>query len=33
MVRVIDDHRDAHGIASICAVVPIAPSTYCLHKA
>ena len=33
MVRFIDDHRDAHGIESICAVVPIAPSTYFLHKA
>ena len=32
MVRFIDDHRDAHGIESICAVVPIAPSTYFLHK-
>ena len=28
MVRFIDDHRDAYGIESICAVVPIAPSTY-----
>lgn len=33
MVRFIDDHRDAHGIESICAVVPIAPSTYYRHKA
>jgi transposase InsO family protein len=33
MVRFIDDHRDAYGIESICAVVPIAPSTYFLHKA
>ena len=33
MVRFIDDHRDAHGIESICAVVPIAPSTYFRHKA
>jgi putative transposase len=33
MVRFIDDHRAAHGIESICAVVPIAPSTYFRHKA
>jgi len=32
MVRFIDDHRDTHGIESICAVVPIAPSTYFRHK-
>jgi putative transposase len=33
MVRFIDDHRAAYGIEPICAVVPIAPSTYFLHKA
>ena len=33
MVRFIDDHRDTHGIEPICAVVPIAPSTYFRHKA
>ena len=33
MVRFIDDHRATHGIESICAVVPIAPSTYFRHKA
>jgi transposase InsO family protein len=33
MVRFIDDHRDTHGIESICAVVRIAPSTYFRHKA
>jgi transposase InsO family protein len=33
MVRFIDDHRETHGIESICAVVPIAPSTYFRHKA
>ena len=33
MGGVIDDHRDAYGVESICAVVPIAPSTYFLHKA
>ena len=33
MVQFIDDQRDAYGVASICPVVPIAPSTYCWHKA
>jgi putative transposase len=33
MIRFIDDHRDVHGVESICAAVPIAPSTYYLHKA
>ena len=33
MVAFIDQHRDALGIESICAVVPIAPSTYFRHKA
>ena len=33
MVRFVDDHRDVYGIESICATVPIAPSTYFLHKA
>ena len=33
MVGFIDDHRDVYGVESICAVVPIAPSTYFLHKA
>ena len=33
MVQFIDDHRDCYGIEPICAVVPIAPSTYFLHKA
>ncbi len=33
MVGFIDDHRDVSGVESICAVVPIAPSTYFLHKA
>ena len=32
MVRFIDDHRDTYGIESICAVVPIAPSTYFRHQ-
>jgi putative transposase len=33
MVGFIDDHREVYGVESICAVVPIAPSTYFLHKA
>ena len=32
MVRFIDDHRDAYGVEPICAVLPIAPSTYFRHK-
>jgi putative transposase len=33
MVGFIDDHRDVYGVEPICAVVPIAPSTYFRHKA
>jgi putative transposase len=33
MVQFIDDHRDVYGVELICAAVPIAPSTYFLHKA
>ena len=33
MVAYIDAHRDAYGIEPICAVLPIAPSTYWRHKA
>jgi putative transposase len=33
MVGFIDDHRDLFGVEPICAVLPIAPSTYFLHKA
>jgi putative transposase len=33
MVGFIDDHRDRFGVEPICAVLPIAPSTYFLHKA
>ena len=33
MVSFIDDHRRAYGVEPICAVVPIAPSTYYEHKA
>ncbi len=32
MVSFIDDHRGAYGVEPICAVVPIAPSTYYEHK-
>jgi len=33
MVSFIDDHREAYGVEPICAVLPIAPSTYYTHKA
>jgi len=33
MVGFIDDHRDCFGIEPICAVLPIAPSTYFLRQA
>jgi transposase InsO family protein len=33
MVGFIDNHRDTYGVESICAVLPIAPSTYYLQKA
>ena len=33
MVRFIDDHRERYGVEPICAVLPIAPSTYFRHKA
>jgi transposase InsO family protein len=33
MVTFIDQHRDIYGVEPICAVLPIAPSTYFLHKA
>ncbi len=33
IVRFIDDHRAAYGVEPICAVVPIAPSTYFRHRA
>jgi putative transposase len=33
MVTFIDQHRDTYGVEPICAVLPIAPSTYCLQKA
>jgi putative transposase len=33
MVAFIDQHREAYGVESICAVLPIAPSTYFRHQA
>ena len=33
MVAFIDDHRDEYGVEPICAVLPIAPSTYYAAKA
>ena len=33
MVTFIDQYRDVYGVEPICAVLPIAPSTYFLHKA
>ena len=33
MVSFIDDHRGVYGVEPICAMVPIAPSTYYEHKA
>jgi putative transposase len=33
MIAFIDAHRDEYGVESICAQVPIAPSTYYEHKA
>jgi transposase-like protein len=33
MIAFIDDHRQAHGVESICKVLPIAPSTYHAHVA
>jgi transposase InsO family protein len=33
MVSFIDEHRETQGVEPICAQLPIAPSTYCEHKA
>ncbi|NJO36615.1 MAG: IS3 family transposase [Rhizobiales bacterium] len=33
MIAFVDDHREAHGVAPICKVLPIAPSTYRDHVA
>jgi putative transposase len=32
MVAFIDQHRDTYGVEPICAVLPIAPSTYFRHQ-
>ena len=32
IVAFIDAHREAYGVEPICAVLPIAPSTYYLQK-
>jgi len=33
MIAFIDEHRAVHGVAPICKVLPIAPSTYHAHVA
>lgn len=33
MICFIDEHRDVYGVEPICQVLPIAPSTYYVHKA
>jgi putative transposase len=33
MVAFIDAHREPYGVEPICAVLPIAPSTYYAQKA
>ncbi len=33
MVQFVDDYRDQYGVEPICAVLPIAPSTYHRHRA
>lgn len=33
MVLFIDNHREQYGVEPICTQLPIAPSTYYLHKA
>lgn len=32
MVKFIDQEREAHGVESICKVLPMAPSTYYRQK-
>ena len=32
MVRLIDEHRDQYGVEPMCAVLPMAASTYFRHK-
>ena len=33
MVEFIHDHREEYGVESICRQLPIAPSTYYVHRA
>jgi hypothetical protein len=33
MVTFLDQHRDTYGVEPICAVLPIAPSTYFRRRA
>lgn len=33
MIAVVDEHREAYGVESICAELPIAPSTHYEHQA
>jgi len=33
MVQLIDEHRDQYGVEPMCAVLPMAPSTYFRHRA
>ena len=33
MIAYIEDHKDRYGVEPICAVLPIAPSTYYEYKA
>jgi hypothetical protein len=33
MIDFVDAHRNEYGVESICAVLPIAPSTYYVHHA
>ena len=32
MVQLIDEHREQYGVEPMCAVLPMAPSTYFRHK-
>jgi putative transposase len=33
MISFVDDQREAYAVEPICKLLPIAPSTYFLHKA
>jgi len=33
MTSFVDEHREAYGVEPICALLPIAPSTYYEQKA